>query len=297
MELVLAERGPAAKFADLSTPAPNLWEESNEPLGCRRGVQTALFCRAAGRAQLLPDMVRQDRAEKLDFASERRSEMSGPVELLEEYLRTAPIMYRGAWPHGGAHQNKMELILEGGLSAIAKPSDWADGPRTVWCECAAWEIAKLLGWTSLLAVTVLRSVKSVADQPVDASVQIAWPRASPDQMAAFGDDDVWKAAVFDHVIENTDRGGHNWLSVPEDAAAPMLKLVDHGYALGAPGRPFASTFFDMKNGQRLPEEVKLALRGMLGARAPNLPNAPKGEWEKALERAQALIDGGTLERA
>lgn len=224
--------------------------------------------------------------------------MSAHTELLEEYLRTAPIIYQGTWPHGGAHQNKMELILEGGLGAIAKPADWADGPRTVQCECAAWTVAKLFGWEDLLAVTVLREVKSIGDQLVDAAVQIAWPRPTPDLEAAFDDRDVWQAATFDYVIENSDRGGHNWLAVPGDAQTPMLKLIDHGYAFGAPGRPFQSTFFGQREGQDLPSFILDDL-GLFLTRAHDSglrDGLPEGEFERLIQRAEELPEGGKLER-
>jgi hypothetical protein len=225
--------------------------------------------------------------------------VSSHIELLEEFLRTAPIIYQGVWPIGGAHQNKMELILEGGVAAIAKPADWPDGPRTVQCEVAAWEVAKVLGWPDLLAATVRREVRSPASsEPVDAAVQIAWARPMPDTNAPFSDNDTWRAAVFDLVIDHSDRGGHNWLAVPSDAATPQLKLVDHGYAFGAPGRPFQSTFFDKWRGQTLPEDVKADLEALLAAPPQRGLETllPTGEYSKMMERVQALVAAGILDR-
>lgn len=225
--------------------------------------------------------------------------MPGHIDLLEEYLRTAPIIYQGNWPLGGAHQNKMELILEGGVGAIAKPADWADGPRAVQCEHGAWLVAKLLGWADLLAVTVLREIRSAAgDQLVQATVQIAWPRSNPDFAAPFEDTDVWRAAIFDFVIDQSDRGGHNWLAVPGDAPVPMLKLVDHGYSFGAPGRPFQSSFFDQKRGQPLPDYVIEGLRQLL-VQAPQSglrDLIPEAEFDKMVFRVEHLLQEGRLER-
>jgi hypothetical protein len=192
------------------------------------------------------------------------------LDELEEYLRTARIMEVCAFPAttGGAHPKAL-VILDGGVGLLAKPADAnADAPEMVTREAAAWTVARHLGWTDLVSTTVVRTIPSpTSGADVEASVAVAWPSHQPDtDPAGFSDDDIWRAAVFDFLIDQSDRSGHNWLSVPDPALGqPKLKLVDHGYAFWFPGRPLGSTFFAAKQGQDLPDSVLAAVKTMLAA--------------------------------
>jgi len=167
-------------------------------------------------------------------------------------------------------------------------------------EAAAWTVARRLGWPDLVSATIVRTIPSpTTGLDTDASVAVAWPSHRPDADAAgFADEDVWRAAVFDYLIEQSDRSGHNWLSVPDPALGhPKLKLVDHGYAFWFPGRPLGSTFYAAKQGDDLPEPVLDAVKTFLAAWPikeleelldPNVVSKLE-ERARLLERNEALI--------
>jgi hypothetical protein len=182
------------------------------------------------------------------------------LDELEEYLRTARILdVVSPGNIGGAHEKRL-LILEGGVGVIAKPADVSpEAPQMVRREAAAWVLARLLGWSDLVAATVIREIPSFSSGgDVEASLMVAWPNNQPDQDPGFDDHDVWRAAVFDAAIRQSDRAGHNWLCVPESGGqgTAKLKLIDHGYAFFFPGRDqIGSTFVEAKRGQPIPDAV------------------------------------------
>jgi hypothetical protein len=98
-------------------------------------------------------------------------------------------------------------------------------------EAAAWTLGRCLGWPDLIAATVMRTITSPSTgEEVETSVQVIWPDYLPDAaVELFSDEDIWRAAVFDLLVCHSDRGGHNWLAVPQPSAVPRLKLIDHGY--------------------------------------------------------------------
>jgi hypothetical protein len=155
------------------------------------------------------------------------------LDELEECLRTARILDVVAPGNiGGAHDKRL-LILEGAVGVIAKPADASgEAPQMMRREVAAWVLARTLGWSDLLAATVLRHIRSFSSgEQVEASIMIAWPNCQPDQDPGFDENDIWRAAVFDASIRQSDRAGHNWLCVPAvgGGGTPKLKLIDHGY--------------------------------------------------------------------
>ena len=121
-------------------------------------------------------------------------------------------------------------------------------------EAAAWVLAKGLGWTDLVATTVLRETDAFpdVDEEVTTSLQVLWPGFELDaNLDQFPDEDIWRAALFDVLIFHTDRT-HNWGAVPGHGQK-RLKLIDHGYAFREwAGREFASSFANAKAGRRFP---------------------------------------------
>jgi hypothetical protein len=184
------------------------------------------------------------------------------IDELETYLTTARILERARFANHGAHPSDM-LILEGGVGVLAKPADATpDAGDMVPREVAAWVVARALGWTDLMATTVLRQINGV-----DTSVAVLWPSSMPDTPAdQFPDDDVWRAAVFDVLVTQSDRSGHNWLAVPAPGSGgqPRLRLVDHGYAFDFPGRPLASSFVELRRDHEIPDDIHEALDTLLG---------------------------------
>jgi hypothetical protein len=199
---------------------------------------------------------------------------NGEVAALEHYLATASFVSSWTFPHPGQHRSYV-LVLEGGVGVLAKPED-APGlptaPAMVRREVAAWIIARNLGWIDLVSGSVLRLIPSpTGGGDVYASLHILWPNSVPDVDAPFSDDDVWRAAIFDAVVGQTDRAGHNWLALPDPAggtAVPIrLVLVDHGNSLQPGIFPPSSTFYTRRAGQKIPDEHLEALEQLL-ARLP-----------------------------
>jgi hypothetical protein len=220
---------------------------------------------------------------------------------LESYLRTAVILDAYTFPAGGAHPDKHVVILEGGVSVLAKPARSDESSRMATREVAAWSIARDLGWAELMGATVMRTIDQLAGNPYDASLQVLWPAPDPDcDWQRFSDEEILRAATFDAIIAHTDRGGHNWLGVPGEASGMQsrLKLVDHGYSLNmqGPGDAVASTFFEARRGQSLPEDVTDAISQLLDEWPPaEVDELLEPEAADATqERAQRLLAAGVL---
>jgi hypothetical protein len=191
------------------------------------------------------------------------------------------------------------LVLEGGAGALAKPEDQiGDGPAIIRREVAAWELAKGFGWPDLVATTILRDVEPPeGGSPVTSSLQVVWPFAEADIDPGFADEDVWRAAVFDAVIAQADRLGHNWLAVPATGQPPQLKLSDHGYCLDPSASPPMSTFYDQRVGDVIPDAVLEALRRLLRNLAGlSLQHLLPGDRRAGIgTRAQLLLTSGRLQ--
>lgn len=218
---------------------------------------------------------------------------------LEEHLRTARILGTYEFPRRSSFPSYL-LVLEGGLGVLAKPEDeHPDGPLIARREAAAWVIAREMGWSDLVSVTVLREVTSQrATGLVQASLQVLWPGAGTRPLTDFQDDDIWRAGAFDAVIRNTDRTGEaNWLSVPDHVTDPMLKLPDHGYSLEPGLGPPSSAFYSVKAGEPLPTTVTDALNRLLAG----LPASEIGillataAVDGVMDRTRALLQGGRLQ--
>jgi hypothetical protein len=175
---------------------------------------------------------------------------------LEKYLRAARILDAATFPNHGAHPS-YRLILEGGVGALAKPASTApdDGAAMVRYEVAGWVVARDLGWSDLVATTVLRTIDLLPDQDeTETSVQVLWPGFQVDvDRTQFDNEDIWRAAIFDALIRHSDRT-HNWGAVVGHGR-PRLKLIDHGYAFRST-RPLSSSFVVDREGQPLPQMLK-----------------------------------------
>src|SRR5438128_1594760 len=99
------------------------------------------------------------------------------LDELEYYLREADVLDCATPSYSGAHSAKVRLLLEGGVPALAKPEvGISDGARVVRREVAAWVIARELGFSDMVACTVLRdTVPLVGGGQGTASVQVIWP--------------------------------------------------------------------------------------------------------------------------
>jgi hypothetical protein len=228
------------------------------------------------------------------------------LDELEHYLRTARILDVGAFPDPdipapGAHPS-FRFILEGGVGALAKPAHTiGEGDAVVRYEAAAWVLARQLGWTDLVATSVLRGtdVFPGVEEEVTTSLQILWPGFELDaDMGQFSDEDIWRAAIFDVLVLHTDRT-HNWGAVPGHGEK-RLKLIDHGYAFREwPGREFASSFANAKAGQEIPDDLAELLDDFLGrAETDDGLEELLGEdvLEELVARGRTLVEDRTLNR-
>jgi hypothetical protein len=220
---------------------------------------------------------------------------------LEQYLLRGRILEVAEPQLAGAHGQKVRLLLEGGVLALAKPEvGIGDGARVVRREVAAWIFARELGLADMVACTVLReNVPLLAGDPGTASVQVIWPQPfTPDHAGPFPDDDRWRAGIFDAVIAHTDRG-HNWLGLgPDQAGEYRLKLVDHGYAFDIQGG-FNSAFYTEFQGQPVPDEYLPRLRSCCSTRRQDqhlsdLFETEPEVLENAFARANQIVDSGIL---
>jgi hypothetical protein len=224
---------------------------------------------------------------------------------LERYLQEAPIIDVRDPQLAGAHGEKVRLVLEGGVVAVAKPAvGIGDGDLVIAREAAAWLFARELRMADMLACTVIRDeVPLLGGGTSRASVQVIWhPPFTPDMPVAqadFPDHDRRRAAIFDVVIAHSDRS-HNWLAIPHPSGQGdhRLKLVDHGYAFDFPGRSFDSVFYSEFQGQAL-EEVELdRLRRCLSpAQMRHLTElfaADAGVLDNAFDRTRHMVETGTI---
>src|SRR6266567_3621702 len=116
--------------------------------------------------------------------------------------------------------------------------------------------------------------------------------SSADRRERFPESEQRWAAVFDYLIQQGDRDGHNWLVYLDDEGQPHLKLTDHGYAFGAPGRPLRSTFYTEHRGLAFDAQMRAALRGLQDVRfAKDLETLlPRELISALLERVELLLN-------
>lgn len=190
------------------------------------------------------------------------------LDELERYLETAQPLTWGEAVLEGAHPDKHRIVLDGGVQVMAKPGH-DQYERTVRREAAGWQVARRLGFTGLVAGTVLREAPRISTgEPVMSSVQVTWPdgRQWLTPLDEFSEEETWAAAVFDAVVAHTDHLNNNWLGVPDPSAGGQrrLRLVDTGNAFGTTGMaPPSSSFYNRHNAAELPEWVLDALSHFL----------------------------------
>jgi hypothetical protein len=183
---------------------------------------------------------------------------------LQQILQRAPAIHRTTPPTGGGgHADKFALTLDGGIAVLAKPGKDDLTVLLARCEVAAWRVACLLGWSDLMPATALRDVGTTPGTEF-ASVQILWPLAQPKDLAAFSPEMLWRAAVFDRLIEHSDRSLTNWIAVEDATNVWHLKLIDNGYAFGTSGRSLASEIVNHVRalGQPFPPALRAAVANL-----------------------------------
>jgi len=163
----------------------------------------------------------------------------------EETLRTATVKSESNLG-GGASVVKL-ITLEGGGKAVFKPAsgesktatrkDITPG-KTTEREAAAWEVAKIVGMSDMVAPAVIRNVggeRGIVSGWQDGKIA----KVVGKDKAFDGEEGRARAALFDYVIGNSDRHAGNWLVRPNG----NLALIDHGLSFpdkGTPGKGSAA---------------------------------------------------------
>jgi hypothetical protein len=216
---------------------------------------------------------------------------------LEQILQSAPAIHRTAPPQGGGgHPGKFALTLDGGIVVLGKPGDDAQHDLMTRCEAAAWRVACLLSWTDLMPATALRN--TAGHLTPSASVQILWPNAHAKDLAAFDPEDLWRAALFDRLIDHADRSASNWLAVEDTENVWHIKLIDNGYAFGTGGGTLNSEI--VRHVQGLGQPIPGALRITMANFCSQIPDLyltallPADQVTRLTERAADLANIGTL---
>lgn len=225
-------------------------------------------------------------------------EIRNPADL-EQRLLNEPVIDEGGPFSAGVHKVTARYVLANRLNVQAKfaSADEADGERIIRREAAAWVIAKHLGWTDMVGATVIRSMPLPDGTGVDeASIQVVWAPAEANKFRAFPEEDIWRAAVFDYLIEQSDRHNHNWLVQYHDDGTPRLRLIDHGYSFGMKGRRLASKFHSFRRNESVPEWILEDIRRLLAELDESeLPDLLEREAISALRgRAERLLDRRVL---
>lgn len=225
------------------------------------------------------------------------------LDALERYLESGALIGSWTFANPGQHRSYV-LVLEGGVGTLAKPEDAPGLPEAtamVRREVAAWRMARDLGWTDLVPAAGLRLITSpISGRDVYASLHVLVPNSRPDVDPGFPDGDIWRAAIFDAVIGQTDRSGHNWLAIPDPAggaAVPSrLLLVDHGNTLRPGVYSPSSTFYTRKAGQPVPAEHLDALEELMNLAPASLTALlPADELNGVKERTLTLLNKRVLQ--
>jgi len=207
---------------------------------------------------------------------------------LKRVLAEGRVVARRRLPISTRSSRAIEVVtLQGGVEAFWKRGD-VDPPGLagVRREVAAYELASILGWHNLLQVTVLRREMTEAGAQVEAAA-IELLAEGVDDLAptAFPRTQVERAGVFDAVIANIDRMGHNWRGLPDGEGGFQLKLYDHELAFGIGGSgEVCSSFWSA-----ISESVPVHLRSTLVNAAAAVREAPYLEQLLGRESHQALV--------
>lgn len=152
----------------------------------------------------------------------------GRIEL-EKHLSSTPVSHTNRL--GGGVSETLLLTFSDGSKAVFKPEEGEPeamrsaiehGYQTE-REVGAWEVAKLVGLTDLVAPTVERTLRGQRGSLQEFKEgEVAGDLDSADRYD--GHENAIRAAVFDYVIGNQDRHAGNWLVEGDDS----LHLIDHG---------------------------------------------------------------------
>lgn len=214
---------------------------------------------------------------------------TGVVEIVRGFHLSPP-------DPGGGHPAKFSVMLEGGQTCLAKAAPAGDLNQLQQArhEVAAWELLKLLDWQDLGATTVLRNLALPGLGVVPAALQTVWPSemcVHAPEPTQLDDDATFRAAIFDLLIMNSDRGGHNWLGLSDGSGGLRLKLFDHGHCFGLHGNIVGSSFVVKHVGQALVEDHRHAMEALsdsnIGALSPLL--APAQLRDLAERRNHLLV--------
>lgn len=222
------------------------------------------------------------------------------VEALEDLLRSASVKGPGPPYQEGVTGLTASLELEGSAPPVfAKFESEEHGDVYLRRERAAWVIARKLGWTDLVPCTVLRDLElpDGSGETAMASVQV-FSDGEPDVAASWPDHDQRRAAVFDYLIENSDRWEHNWVTWRDEDGTPRLRLIDHSFSFGEPPNRQGpiSTFYTRCRNELVPDEVLRDVERLRGALDdPELESLLGSEHVAELrERIERLFTRGRL---
>lgn len=224
------------------------------------------------------------------------------LEQLEEYLRLAPALAArevpGEWG-GGGHGNKMLVALQGGVRVMVKPGDGGQFDQMARREAAAWTVARELGWPDLVPATVYRAEMAVGERRLSsASLQVLCHGAILGlQVSEFSFLDRQRAAIFDRLVHHSDRGGANWVGMP-DFDGPRPILIDNGYAFEV-GRGFASAFVTDRAPQGSPMALESDHREALqrlqaGRQAGHLADLLGSEFDGLMQRTADALEASEI---
>ncbi len=197
---------------------------------------------------------------------------------------------------GGGHPDKRTLVLHGGQPVIAKyaPPGNAVVFQQAHNEVAAWTILRHLRWTDLGATTVWRRIDVPGVGEVEAAVQTLFLEnlmsMAPD-VSTLDAGDTWRAALFDHLILNVDRGGHNYAALPIAGGSQRLKLFDHGHGFGIHGAAVQSVFVARHAGEPTPGRHRQVLEQLAASDVAEdlTAHLADEEVEAVLKRCHELV--------
>jgi hypothetical protein len=199
----------------------------------------------------------------------------------------------------GGHPEKHRIVLAGGVQVMAKPGHDQFG-AVVRREAAGWHVARHLGFTGLVAGTVLRQVPRLSTgDDVFSSVQVTWPdgRQWLTPIDQLPEDEVWQAAVFDAVVSHADHANNNWFGVPDPSrGTPHLRLVDTGNAFDLGGDvPPNSSFYQHHLDDDLPDHILAGLQRLFDDWPPEIEQLlGNDEAGRVRARAEYLSKRGAL---
>jgi len=215
---------------------------------------------------------------------------------LEAYLRDAPIDLYGTFAAtaGGGHPDKELVVVRGGVGALAKLARNETEERQCRAEVGACLVARAVGASDLVPVTVYREVPSAAGL-VEASVQVLWPAFATAAELGLTEQNVperdgMRIAVLDVLLRNGDRNSGNWGMI----AGAKVGLIDHGNTAlsGMPGlSPFAAAWADRDLEPELADSLeRLSHDGVEGLADVVGEEASDG----VVQRARTMVERGAV---